>query len=105
MELSRFHNAINLIANDYTSIAIETNFKALIQNLNALVANPGNPSISQTFKDHLDAFRVALEASELNDADGDLLATLDDLSLRTYFGTGLYGRVREILEENQLRKH
>lgn len=102
MELSRFHSAVDQISNDYKSSGIEDEFNALVTNLNSLAANPGNPQVSQTFKDQLDTFRIKLEVSALNTADGDLLDTLNYLELRTHVGSELFLQIRKVLEENQL---
>ncbi len=102
MELSRFHSAVDQISNDYKSSGIEGEFNALVANLNSLAANPGNPQVSQTFKDQLDTFRIKLEVSALNTADGDLLDTLNHLELRTHVGSELFLQIRKVLEENQL---
>jgi hypothetical protein len=102
MELSRFHYAVDQISADCSFIEIHKKFFDLVANLNSLVANPGNPQVSQSFKDQLDSFRIELENSGLNHADGDLLATINNLNLHDYVGQGLYNRIRKILEENQL---
>lgn len=102
MELSRFYNAIAEISVDYKSGDIEKYFTDLVNNLNNLAANPGNPEISQAFKKQLDDFRSNLEVSTLNDAEGDLLQIVDDLSLHDYVGNGLYTRIRAALDDNQL---
>lgn len=102
MELSRFHAAIDQISKDYKSSKIESEFNALVANLNSLVSNPSNPQISQAFKDHLDAFKLTLEGSVLNTADGDLLDALKHLELSPHVGSELFLRIRRILEQNQL---
>jgi hypothetical protein len=102
MELARFHSAIDDIAADYIDNKTEHEFNVLINNLNALVANPGNPQVSQAFKDHLNAFRNTLTNSKLNLADGDLLQTLNDLDLNKFIGEGLFSEIRSILDDNQL---
>lgn len=102
MELSRFHSAVDKISKDYKSSGIESEFNTLVANLNSLVANPGNPQVSQAFKDHLDTFRLKLESSALNNADGDLQDTLDHLQLSPYVGSDLFLRIRKVLEQNQL---
>ena len=102
MELSRFHAAIDLIANDYEENNIENEFTTLVNNLNSLVANPGNEQISQTFKNHLNQFRDKLNSSDLNSSDGDLLQTLNDLDLNKFIGIELFNLIRTTLDENQL---
>jgi hypothetical protein len=102
MEISRFHSAIDQIANDYLGNKIDSEFTNLVNNLNTLVSNPGNVQISENFKNQLNAFRTSLIVSELNTAEGDLQQTLNDLKLKDHVGDGLYARIHIILEENQL---
>ena len=102
MELSRFHSAIEQIASDYKTNGIEADLNALVTNLTSLVHNPGNPQVNQAFKDQLDSFRRKLESSALNAADGDLLNTLNGYGLISYVGDGLFLKIRNVLDENQL---
>lgn len=102
MELSRFHYAIETIAKDYKKSGTEADLNSLIANLASLAANPGNPQVSQAFKDQLNSFRTKLEESPLNDADGELLETLVNLDLTAYVGSSLFDRIKSILDENQL---
>lgn len=102
MELSRFHAAIEQIAEDYKENGIEADLNALVANLASLAANPGNAQVSQAFKDQLNSFRTKLEKSSLNDADGELLDTLKNQDLFGKVGNGLFNRIKEVLDENQL---
>jgi hypothetical protein len=102
MELSRFHAAIEQIADDYKENGIEADLNALVANLASLAANPGNAQVSQAFKDQLNSFRMNLEESSLNDADGELLDTLKNQDLIGHVGNGLFRRIKEVLDENQL---
>ena len=102
MELSRFHAAIDQIANDYKKNEIEPKLASLVANLASLGANPGNPSVSQAFKDQLDTLRSTLSKSVLNIAEGDLLNTIVDHGLAPYVGNGLFDAIKTVLDENQL---
>lgn len=102
MELSRFHAAIEQIAKDYRENGIESDFNSLVLNLTSLAANPGNTQVSQAFKDQLNSFRTKLEESSLNDAEGELLDTLKNQELIGHVGNGLFSRIKEVLDENQL---
>lgn len=102
MELSRFHAAIEQIAEDYKENGIEADLNALVANLASLAANPGNAQVSQAFKDQLNSFRTKLGKSSLNDADGELLDTLKNQDLFGKVGNGLFNRIKEVLDENQL---
>ena len=102
MELSRFNKAIEEIAADYRNTLVESDLANLSASLNAIGANPGNPQVSQTFKDQLVALQAKLELSSLNSAEGDVLNTLIDLQLTSHVGVGLFVRVRKALDENQL---
>jgi len=102
MELSRFHAAIEQIAEDYKENGIESDLNSLVANLASLASNPGNAQVSQAFKDQLNSFRTRLEESSLNDADGELLDTLKNQDLIGHVGNGLFSRIKEVLDENQL---
>lgn len=102
MELSRFHSAIEQIAKDYKKNGTEADLNALIANLASLASNPGNPQVSHAFKDQLNSFRTKLEESPLNDADGELLETIENLDLTAHVGSSLFDRIKSVLDENQL---
>ncbi len=72
MELSRFHRAINQIAEDYKKNNIDSHLLTLVGQLNTLAANPNNTQVAQSYKDHLEIVRQALTKSDLNGAEGDL---------------------------------
>lgn len=102
MELSRFHAAITQIAEDYKSNGVEADLNSLVANLASLAANPGNADISQVFKDQLNSFRLKLQESSLNIAEAELLETLRNQGLTDYVGNGLFTRIKDVLDENQL---
>ena len=102
MELSRFHAAIEKISDDYKKNGTEADLNSLVGNLASLAANPNNPQVSQAFKDQLNSFRTKLEESPLNDADGELLETLEKLDLIVHVGSSLFDRIKSVLDENQL---
>lgn len=102
MEVSRFHRAIEQIANDYKKNGVESELASLAANLASLSANPGNPGVSQSFKDQLNAFREKLSASPLNQADSELLETITSHELTPFVGDGLFQSVKKILDDNQL---
>jgi hypothetical protein len=102
MELSRFHAAIDQIASDYKANSIDTSLSSLVGHLASLGANPGNPAVSQAFKDQLDALRNTLNHSALNVADGDLLKTIEYHGLTKYVGNGLFESIKDVLDGNQL---
>lgn len=102
MELSRFHAAIEHIATDYRKNGIDADLNSLVANLASLAANPGNAQISQAFKDQLDIFRAKLQGSSLNNAENELLETLEKQGLSGYVGNGLFSRIKDVLNENQL---
>lgn len=102
MEVSRFHRAIEQIANDYKKNGVESELASLAANLASLSANPGNPGVSQSFKDQLNAFREKLSASPLNQADSELLETITSHELTPFVADGLFQSVKKILDDNQL---
>ena len=102
MDLSRFHGAIEHIATDYRKNGVDAELSALVANLASLAANPGNAQVSQTFKDQLDRFRVKLQHSSLNDAESELLETLQKQELTGFVGNGLFDKIKAVLNENQL---
>ena len=102
MELSRFHRAIEQIAKDYVANGVEVDLASLASNLASLSANPGNPGVSQTFKDQLNSFRAKLSKSGLNQADSELLETITTHGLTAFVGNGLFQAIKEVLDENQL---
>ena len=102
MDLSRFHGAIEHIATDYGKNGVDAELSALVANLASLAANPGNAQVSQTFKDQLDSFRLKLQHSSLNDAESELLETLQKQELTGFVGNGLFNKIKAVLNENQL---
>lgn len=102
MDVSRFHRAIEQISTDYTNNGVEVELASLAANLASLSSNPGNPGVSQSFKDHLNSFRKKLSESVLNHADSELLETLIGQGLTPFVGNGLFNSIRKILEDNQL---
>ena len=104
MEVSRFHRAIEQIANDYKKNGVESELASLAANLASLSANPGNPGVSQSFKDQLNAFREKLSASPLNQADSELLETITSHELTPFVGDGLFQSVKKILDDSEMSK-
>ncbi len=102
MDVSRFHRAIEQIAKDYINNGIEAELASLAANLASLSANPGNPTVSQTFKDQLNSFRAKLDQSALNQADSELLDTVTTHELTPFVGNGLFQAIKKVLDENQL---
>lgn len=102
MELSRFHRAIEQISDDYSINGIESDLSSLSATLASISANPGNPSISQSFKDQINIFRAKLSDSPLNEADGELLDLIISHNLEGFIGSGLFDSIKKILDDNQL---
>lgn len=102
MELSRFHKAISQIATDYENGNIESHLNTLITLLASLAANPGNPQVSQSFKDHLEILRQALQQSDLNVAEGEIAETLINHELVSFVGNELFQKIMILLSQNQL---
>ena len=102
MDVARFHRAIDLIDQDFATLATADAMSQLVNNLNDLVGNPGNPNVNQKFKDQLSEFRAKLDSSPMNSANGDLLDVLTTYELLPYVGNHLYDKIRNLLEANQL---
>ncbi|QHE75896.1 hypothetical protein [Hydrogenophaga sp. PBL-H3] len=102
MELSRFHRIINQIAVDYKKGNVDSHLVTLTSLLASLAANPGNPQVGQSFKDHLEIVRQTLTQSDLNEAEGELAETLLSHDLAGYVGSELFQKIMNLLGQNQL---
>lgn len=102
MDIAKFHAAINAIAVYYKRSKIDEEFGALIASLDSMSANPGNIDVAKSFRVQLDALKVVLQSSKLNEMPADFYSIAEDLDILDYIGNGLYERLRQTLEENQL---
>jgi hypothetical protein len=102
MDLARFHYAINEIFKDFETIAVDTTFQNLIQQLNNAAGNPGQVSHIDAFRAQLESLRKELERSSLNNPDYETSEALEMLGLREFVGNELYKSLRKLLDENQL---
>jgi hypothetical protein len=100
MHLGKFHYAIYALNRDYTHGEIYTKLQNVIQQLEALAANPGDPGYSVIFKEQLNALRNQLTKSTLNTPFPTLVAILDSIGARKYIGNKLFEQIENILSEN-----
>lgn len=102
MHLGKFHQAIYLLASEFSENKINEKFAQIIASLNAVSANPNNPDISKQFKVALDDIRSTLIQSELNSPRPVLAEIIRSISADRYIGEKLFLRLKKAIEANQL---
>lgn len=102
MDLGRFHHAVYVLSLDYKTSATKNLLQGLIDSLNQLAGNPGEPTLANNFKTKLNELNETLEHSSLNDAHQTLKDIFEQIDAENYFGEALFTRVKHAISENQL---
>ena len=102
MDIAKFHAAINAITEDNKKNKIDEEFGSLIAKLDSMNANPTNIEVAKLFRDQLDTFKLTLRDSILNEMPAEFYSVASQLGLLDYIGKGLYERIRDSIEQNQL---
>lgn len=102
MDLARFHFAIEQICTDIEDSGVVTDFQSLIQHLNNVAGNPGQPQHVDAFRKQLDVLRSKLNESGLNSPSYEISEVLEMLDLRGLVGAKLFESLSKVLAENQL---
>jgi hypothetical protein len=100
MHLGRFHKAIDLLADDFTTTKHIQLFENLINALNGIASNPGNAEQATVYKNQLEAFRQALLKSELNNPRPVLQVMLESIEAQKFIGEQLFHRVMGAISSN-----
>ena len=102
MHLGKFHRAIHLLVQDYEQSATAEKLKALIDQLTAVAANPGNDDVMKGYKDRLESLRTALSGSTLNRPFPTLRKILEEIGATKFVGDEFFDEVRTVIDNNRL---
>lgn len=100
MHLGKFHAAITQLNNEYTKGNVNTQIQSVIQQLDAMASNPGNPDIANGFKTQIETLRTILALSPLNKPYPTLAALLDAIDARPYVGDQLFQDIEDVIAKN-----
>jgi hypothetical protein len=100
MHLGRFHSAIEMLADEYRSIQHPQLLTNVINALNSVAGNPGNPDVAIAYKAQLDACKKALQDSTLNHPRPVLKSLLESIGAPEFIGDRLFSRVMSALNSN-----
>jgi hypothetical protein len=102
MDLGRFHHAVYVLSLDYKKSATKKLLQGLVDSLNQLAGNPGEPTLANNFKTKLNELNETLEHSPLNDVHQTLKDIFRQIEAENYFGEALFARVKQAINDNQL---
>lgn len=100
MHLGKFHAVINALNVDFLENDISGKITTVIQHLDGLAANPGNVTVAEAFKQHVEKLRQQLAASSLNKPYPTLAALLGSIDAHKYVGDQLFLRIEDLIVEN-----
>jgi hypothetical protein len=100
MHLGKFHAAVRRLTEEYNGKNVNSIIQSLIQHLDSLGANPGNPDIATTFRSQLDQLRSLLANSSLNKPYPTLAALLNSIDAGQYTGDRLFQKIEDLIAQN-----
>ena len=102
MDIARFHFAVNTVLNDLKKTDATEELSRLINALNTLSSQPGQPQLLDQYKAQLEATRKALEASTLNNPKMEVAEFINQFQFNDYIGNGLFASIVKTISSNQL---
>lgn len=104
MDLGRFHYALDTFIKDIESTNATENLQNIINLLHEVASNSA-PSTFDAYKQQIEATRNALQSSILNNPSLEVASFLEEFSLKSYAGSGLFSSIIKTISENQLSPH
>lgn len=105
MDIARFHFAIDSVVDDLRSTGAVELLANLINALNAVSNQPGQPQLIDQYKNQLEATRKALQGSLLNNPKMELSYFIERFDLQNFIGEGLFKSILRKISENNIAPH